>query len=72
MSPLVSKARKGEAAIVVMADHGMEAKSRGLDLGRVLREAGIQAEAVPIVKDRCHDLPQAISLLATVPGVEKC
>ena len=39
-------------ATVVTADHGMAAKTRGLDLGRILLTAGIAAEAVPIIKDR--------------------
>ena len=34
------------------ADHGMSAKSRGIDLGRLLRSEGIEAHVVPIIKDR--------------------
>jgi phosphonoacetate hydrolase len=41
-----------EFSIVVTADHGMAAKTRGLDLGKILASAGIAAEAVPIIKDR--------------------
>jgi phosphonoacetate hydrolase len=41
-----------EFAVVVTADHGMVAKTRGLDLGQILASAGIAAEAVPIIKDR--------------------
>jgi phosphonoacetate hydrolase len=41
-----------EFSVVVTADHGMAAKRRGLDLGRILSEAGIASEAVPIIKDR--------------------
>jgi phosphonoacetate hydrolase len=37
---------------VITADHGMTAKTRGLDLGQILAAAGIAAEAVPIIKDR--------------------
>jgi phosphonoacetate hydrolase len=39
-------------AFVLTADHGMAAKTRGLDLGRILASAGIVANAVPIIKDR--------------------
>jgi phosphonoacetate hydrolase len=41
-----------EFATVVTADHGMAAKTRGLDLGQILASAGIASEAVPIIKDR--------------------
>ena len=34
------------------ADHGMNAKSKAVDLGRFLAREGIAAEAVPIIKDR--------------------
>jgi len=34
------------------ADHGMNAKTHGIDLARVLAAAGIEAEAVPIIRDR--------------------
>lgn len=38
--------------IYFTADHGMNAKSKGLDLGRLLTREGVSAEAVPIIKDR--------------------
>ena len=38
--------------IYFTADHGMNAKSKALDLGRLLAREGIPAEAVPIIKDR--------------------
>jgi phosphonoacetate hydrolase len=38
--------------IVITADHGMNAKNRGLDPEAVLAAAGIAARAVPIIKDR--------------------
>ena len=41
-----------EFAVVVTADHGMAAKTRGLDLGQILAIADVAAEAVPIIKDR--------------------
>jgi len=41
-----------EFAVVVTADHGMRAKTRGLDLGQILAEANIPADAIPIIKDR--------------------
>jgi phosphonoacetate hydrolase len=41
-----------EFAVVVTADHGMVAKTRGLDVGQILAAAGIAADAVPIIKDR--------------------
>ncbi len=41
-----------EFTVVATADHGMRAKTRGLDLGQILARANIAAEAVPIIKDR--------------------
>ena len=38
--------------IYLTADHGMNAKTKAVDLGRLLARAGISAEAVPIIKDR--------------------
>ena len=38
--------------VVVTADHGMNAKSRALDLTRILNEAGVPGTAIPIIKDR--------------------
>jgi phosphonoacetate hydrolase len=34
------------------ADHGMNLKTRGIDVARVLDERGIEAEAVPIIRDK--------------------
>ncbi|RJQ55656.1 MAG: hypothetical protein C4530_15630 [Desulfobacteraceae bacterium] len=41
-----------DTEMVVTADHGMRAKTYGLDLNRILKGAGIAANAVPIIKDR--------------------
>lgn len=41
-----------EFSVVATADHGMRAKTRGLDLGQLLAQAGIPCEAIPIIKDR--------------------
>lgn len=38
--------------LVVTADHGMNAKTSALDLGAILKQAGIDAQAIPIIKDR--------------------
>ena len=38
--------------IYFSADHGMNAKSKALDISRLLTREGIGAEAVPIIKDR--------------------
>lgn len=38
--------------IIITADHGMNAKTRALDLNRILHERGIGANAIPIIKDR--------------------
>ncbi|MDP1989535.1 MAG: alkaline phosphatase family protein [Syntrophales bacterium] len=38
--------------IVVTADHGMNAKTRALNLSAILKQAGIDAQAIPIIKDR--------------------
>ena len=42
----------GEMSVAVTADHGMNTKSRAVDLGKVLARAGISAELIPIIKDR--------------------
>lgn len=41
-----------DVQILITADHGMSAKSRMIHLPAVLSEHGIQARAVPIIKDR--------------------
>ncbi len=41
-----------EFSVIVTADHGMAAKTRGLDLGQILAAAGLNADAIPIIKDR--------------------
>jgi phosphonoacetate hydrolase len=38
--------------IYFTADHGMNAKSKAVDVGRLLKREGLAAEAVPIIKDR--------------------
>jgi phosphonoacetate hydrolase len=38
--------------MVVTADHGMNAKSWGLDLEEILKARGIGAQVIPIIKDR--------------------
>ena len=38
--------------VYLTADHGMSAKSEGLDLGQVLLAQGIAARSVPLIKDR--------------------
>ena len=38
--------------IVVTADHGMNSKTYALDLNRIMKDAGITANAIPIIKDR--------------------
>jgi phosphonoacetate hydrolase len=41
-----------ELELYVTADHGMSAKTRGVDLTRALSDAGITGRAVPVIKDR--------------------
>lgn len=41
-----------DAAVFFTADHGMRDKTRALDPGVILRNRGLAAEAVPIIKDR--------------------
>jgi phosphonoacetate hydrolase len=41
-----------EFTVAAAADHGMRAKTRGLDLGRILANAGIPNDTIPIIKDR--------------------
>lgn len=41
-----------EIEIYLSADHGMNAKTHGLDIARLLAEEGIETEAVPIIRDR--------------------
>ncbi len=38
--------------IYLTADHGMSAKTRGVDIERTLMSKGIRARAIPIIKDR--------------------
>lgn len=38
--------------LLVTADHGMNPKTRALDLNRILQSRGIAANAIPIIKDR--------------------
>jgi phosphonoacetate hydrolase len=38
--------------IYLTADHGMNAKSKAVDLNRLLPREGVESEAVPIIKDR--------------------
>jgi len=38
--------------MVITADHGMNAKTRALDLNRILKASGISATVIPIIKDR--------------------
>ncbi|HID96557.1 MAG TPA: PglZ domain-containing protein [Candidatus Latescibacteria bacterium] len=38
--------------VYLTADHGMSAKSRGIDVRRLLRSEGIEAQVIPIIKDR--------------------
>ncbi len=38
--------------IVVTADHGMNLKTYALDLNRIMKDARIKANAIPIIKDR--------------------
>jgi phosphonoacetate hydrolase len=42
----------GEFDLVVTADHGMNAKTKALDSGKILQKHRIQAEMVPVIKDR--------------------
>jgi len=41
-----------EREVYLTADHGMSAKTRGIDIEKVLAPHGIRARAVPIIKDR--------------------
>ena len=38
--------------LALTADHGMNAKTEGIDVARVLAAEGIEAEAVPIIRDK--------------------
>jgi phosphonoacetate hydrolase len=42
----------GDLEMVITADHGMNAKSWGLDLAAILKARGIVAQVIPIIKDR--------------------
>ncbi len=42
----------GDLELVVTADHGMNAKSRGLDPEAILKARGIESRVIPIIKDR--------------------
>jgi phosphonoacetate hydrolase len=39
-------------SVLLTADHGMNAKTEGIDVARVLAEKGIAAEVVPIIRDK--------------------
>ncbi len=41
-----------DVEIVITADHGMNPKTYALDLNLILKDAGITANAIPIIKDR--------------------
>jgi phosphonoacetate hydrolase len=41
-----------DLSLALTADHGMNAKTEGIDVARVLAAAGIEAEAVPIIRDK--------------------
>jgi len=41
-----------DLTLALTADHGMNAKTEGIDAARVLAAAGIEAEAVPIIRDK--------------------
>jgi phosphonoacetate hydrolase len=41
-----------DCELLVTADHGMNPKTRALDLNRILPSRGIAANAIPIIKDR--------------------
>ena len=41
-----------EFSVTITADHGMAAKTHGLNLGQILAAADIAADVVPIIKDR--------------------
>jgi len=41
-----------DIALFLTADHGMNAKTRGVDLAKRLEREGIPAQAVPIIRDR--------------------
>jgi phosphonoacetate hydrolase len=41
-----------EIELYLTADHGMSAKTQGVDLEKLLKAQGIEARAIPIIKDR--------------------
>ncbi len=41
-----------ELEVYLTADHGMSPKTEAIDVGKLLASRGIEAEAVPIIKDR--------------------
>lgn len=57
--------------VYITADHGMNRKTKGVDLKRVLAEAGIESEFVPVIKDRYvahHDNLGGVAYLYLQPG----
>jgi phosphonoacetate hydrolase len=38
--------------LYLTADHGMNRKDKGIDLGRILKANGITAEVIPIIRDK--------------------
>ena len=41
-----------DAQVLLTADHGMSGKTLAIDLSQILRQQGIVAEVIPIIKDR--------------------
>ncbi len=59
-----------DVEIYITADHGMNAKTKGVDLKKTLRDAGVDVEFVPIIKDRYvahHDNLGGVANLYLLP-----
>lgn len=59
-----------DVELYITADHGMNLKTKGVDLRRVLRDAGVDAAFVPVIKDRYvahHDNLGGVANLYLLP-----
>ena len=66
----------GETTLVIVSDHGMTSCEKTIDVGAVLREAGVGARVIHAVATaqvhlrKRSQLPRALEVLRALPGVE--
>lgn len=66
----------GETTLVIVSDHGMTSYAKTIDVGAVLREAGVGARVIygaataQLHLSKRSQLPRALEVLRALPGVE--